>query len=202
MKRAGLALLLAALSANAETAIVIDTEKGEIEAVLDEVRAPNTVANFLRYVDDGRYNGGQFHRTVRSKFDNQPQNPIKIDVIQASVRAAVMRSPFPAIPLERTSHTGLSHIDGALSMARDRQPDSATSDFFICIGPQPELDAGGRRIADRQGFAVFGRVVSGMDVVRRIQDSPSGPTGPGATAASAGNQRLMPPIVIRSIRRK
>ncbi|MEP7367599.1 MAG: peptidylprolyl isomerase, partial [Acidobacteriota bacterium] len=175
---------------------------GNIEAVLDEAKAPISVANFLRYVDDGRYNGGQFHRTVRSKFDNQPQNPVKIDVVQASVRVDVMRNPFPPIALERTSQTGLRHLDGALSMARDAKVDSATSDFFICIGPQPELDYGGKRNPDGQGFAVFGRVIRGMDVVHKIQDSPSGPTGPGANAASAGNQRLIPPIAIRAIRRR
>lgn len=202
MRRAAAALLFAALAAQAEIAIVIQTEKGHIEAVLDEVKAPITVANFLRYLDDGHYNGGQFHRTVRSKFDNQPQNPIKIDVIQGSTRTATARNAYPPIALERTSQTGLRHIDGALSMARGENPDSATSDFFICIGPQPELDAGGKRNPDGQGFAVFGRVTKGMDAVRKIHDSPSGPTGPGANAASAGNQRLTPPIAIRAIRRR
>ena len=200
--RAAAALLLASLSVYAEVAIVIQTEKGDIEAVLDEKKAPITVANFLRYVDVGHYNGGQFHRTVRSKFDNQPQNPIKIDVVQASIRVDARKSAFPPILIERTSKTGLRHIDGALSMARDVNPDSATSDFFICIGPQPELDYGGKRNPDGQGFAVFGRVTNGMDVVHKIQDSPSGPTGPGANTASAGNQRLIPPIAIRAIRRR
>ena len=202
MTRRTTALLFAALAARAEIYIVIETEKGEIYAELDDKQAPITVANFLRYVDDGRYNRGQFHRTVRSKFDNQPQNPIKIDVIQASARLDAALKPFPPIPLERTSLTGLRHIDGALSMARGEKFDSATSDFFICIGAQPELDYGGKRNPDGQGFAVFGHVTSGMDVVRKIQDSPSGPTGPGANAASAGNQRLIPPISIRAIRRR
>ena len=202
MTRPAAALLLAALSVHAEVAIVIETEKGNIEAVLDEKKAPITVANFLRYVDAGHYNGGQFYRTVRSKFDNQPQNPIKIDVVQAGIRVDARKSAFPPIPMERTSQTGLRHIDGALSMARDVNPDSATSDFFICIGPQPELDYGGKRNPDGQGFAVFGRVTRGMDVVRKIQDSPSGPTGSAANANSAGNQRLIPPIAIRAIRRR
>jgi peptidyl-prolyl cis-trans isomerase A (cyclophilin A) len=202
MTRFGVALLLTSLVARAETPIVIETTLGNIEAVLHEDKAPITVANFLRYLVDGRYNGGQFHRTVRSKFDNQPMNPIKIDVIQASVRTGTGRSPYPAIPLERTSVTGLRHTDGALSMARGELADSATSDFFICIGPQPELDHGGKRNPDLQGFAVFGHVTKGMDVVRKIQDSPSGPTGPGANAASAGNQRLTPPIPILAVRRR
>jgi len=200
--RLAITLLLVAAAASAETNIVIQTEKGDIEAVLDEVKAPITVANFLRYLDDGRYNGGQFHRTVRSRFDNQPQNPIKIDVVQASVHRDAASKAFPPIPLERTSKTGLRHIDGALSMARGEKLNSATSDFFICIGPQPELDYGGKRNPDGQGFAVFGRVINGMDVVHKIQDSPSGPTGPGANAASAGNQRLIPPIAILAIRRR
>jgi peptidyl-prolyl cis-trans isomerase A (cyclophilin A) len=90
------------------------------------------------------------------------------------------------VPLERTSVTGLRHLDGTLSMARDG-PDTATSDFFICIGDQPSLDFGGKRNPDGQGFAAFGHVVGGMDVVRRIQ------------AAPADGQSLTPPVRIRSI---
>ncbi len=150
--------------------VVIETEAGEIEVEVDTVRAPNTAANFLTYVDGGFYDGGRFHRTV--KPDNQPTNDVKIEVIQAGASAARVRELFPAIPLEPTSATKLTHSDGVVSMARG-QPDTARDQFFICIGNQPELDFGGRRNPDGQGFAAFGRVVRGMDVVRKIQSAPS-----------------------------
>ncbi len=167
--------------------VLVRTELGTIELEIDSVRAPGTAANFLQYVDAGFYTGARFHRTVTPT--NQPQSPVKIEVIQAgpdsATRAARGRPP---IALERTSVTGLRHGDGTLSMARGG-PDTATSDFFICIGPQPELDFGGRRNADGQGFAAFGQVVAGGDVVRRIQ------------AAAADGQRLTPPIRITAIER-
>ena len=103
---------------------------------------------------------------------------------------------FPAIPLERTSVTGLKHVNGALSMARSG-PDSATSSFSIMIGDQPELDFGGKRNADGQGFAVFGKVVGGMDVVKKIQASKT-----GADAAPTGTETLEPPIKILRAYRK
>lgn len=160
----------------------IETELGDIDLEVDLVRASRTAANFLRYVDAGHYRGGRFHRTVR--LDNQPQNKVRIEVIQGGVSPAREAESLSPIPLERTSDTGLTHLDGTVSMARDA-PDTATSDIFICIGDQPELDFGGRRNPDGQGFAAFGRVVSGMDVVRKIQ------------AAPADGQSLTPPIAIR-----
>jgi len=164
---------------------VIQTPLGSMEVEVDTVRAPVTGHNFLRYVDQGSYRGGRFHRTVR--LDNQPEDRVKIEVIQGgpdSLRA----KDFPPIKLERTKETGLSHRDGTISMARGG-PDTATSDFFICIGDQPELDFGGKRNPDGQGFAAFGRVVRGMDVVRQIQ------------TARARGQRLTPPIEIVDITR-
>ena len=164
--------------------VTVRTGVGAFEVVVDTVRAPITAANFLRYVDAGGYADGYFHRTVRS--DNQASNPVKIDVIQASRARGVQG--FGQIPIERTSLTGLHHEDGAISMARGG-PDTAVSDFFICVGPQPELDFGGARNPDGQGFAVFGRVVSGMDVVRRIHEAP------------ADGQSLTPRIPIMSMER-
>ena len=150
--------------------VLIRTAMGEIEVEVDSVHAPVTAANFLRYVDLGFYsNFGRFHRTVRE--DNQPGSKVKIAVIQAGFEPYRAQG-FPPIPLERTSATGLRHVDGTLSMARD-SPDNATSDFFICIGDQPELDYGGKRNPDGQGFAAFGRVLRGMSVVRKIQDAPA-----------------------------
>jgi len=181
-----IALFFATTLLSAETRVRIDTTLGAIVVSVDEKRAPQTVANFLRYVDDGKYNGGRFHRTVKVAPDNQPANSVKIEVIQAG--PAEGQPAFPPIPLERTTVTGLKHIDGAISMARDG-PDTATGDFFICIGAQPELDFAGRRNADGQGFAAFGKVLSGMDVVKKIQQAP------------ADGQKLNPPVAIRKVER-
>ena len=166
--------------------VLIQTTRGDIVVELDTARAPATAKNFLRYVDARLYDGARFHRTVR--LANQPAQAVRIQVIQGGPSAARAARGFPPIPLERTSLTGLRHVDGALSMARDG-PDTATSDFFICVGDQPALDYGGPRNPDGQGFAAFGRVVKGMPVVRRIHGAP------------ADGQNLTPPIVIRSMRR-
>lgn len=168
--------------------VLIQTELGDIEVVLDAKRAPGTTENFLRYVDAGHYDGGRFHRTVRLKPDNQPNNTIKIEVIQAGVNPDKAKDGFPPIKLERTNVTGLKHKDGVISMAR-AFADTATSDFFICIGDQPELDFGGKRNTDAQGFAAFGKVVKGMDVVRKIHQSPF------------ADQRLTPPVRIIKAKR-
>jgi peptidyl-prolyl cis-trans isomerase A (cyclophilin A) len=166
--------------------VLIQTEKGDIDVELNAAQASITSANFLKYVDGKFYDGGRFHRTV--KPDNQLDNKVKIEVIQASTSPEKTKQEFAAIKLERTRDTKLSHKDGTISMARDG-PDTATSDFFICIGDQPELDFGGKRNPDGQGFAAFGRVVKGMDVVKKIQ------------AAPAEGQTLTPPMKILKITR-
>jgi peptidyl-prolyl cis-trans isomerase A (cyclophilin A) len=195
------AVLVAAVSVSAvltqagtPVRVRVQTELGDIVLELDPQRAPGTTANFLRYVDAGHYDGGVFHRTV--KMDNQPESPVKIEVIQAGVNPDRAKDGFAAIPLERTSVTGITHKDGAVSMARGA-PDSATSGWFICINDQPSLDFGGARNPDGQGFAAFGRVVSGMDVVRKIQQAPSSPDRKTNTEA----QRLTPPIKIAKVAR-
>jgi peptidyl-prolyl cis-trans isomerase A (cyclophilin A) len=165
--------------------VELKTELGTILLEVDRGRAPVTAENFLRYVREGFYDGGRFHRTVT--LFNQPGQRVKIEVVQAGIAPSRERDEYPPIPLERTRDTGLHHADGAVSMAR-AEPDTATSDIFICVGNQPELDFGGRRNPDGQGFAVFGRVVKGMDVVRRIQ------------AAPAEGQTLTPPVTILSAR--
>jgi peptidyl-prolyl cis-trans isomerase A (cyclophilin A) len=172
----------------------VQTSLGDIVLELDPARAPNTTANFLKYVDAGHYDGGTFHRTV--KMDNQPESPVKIEVIQAGVNADKAKAGFPAIALERTTATGLKHVNGAVSMARGT-PDSATSGWFICINDQPSLDFGGARNPDGQGFAAFGKVVSGMDVVRRIQQAPSSADRTTNTEA----QKLTPPITVVKVAR-
>ena len=150
----------------ANPTVVLKTELGEIllEILVDE--APVTAANFLRYVDEGRLAGATFYRTVR--MDNQPHNTVKIEVIQGGLGFDQHPNQLRPIAHETTETTGILHEDGTISMARN-QPGSASSEFFICIGEQPELDFGGRRNPDGQGFAAFGRVLSGMDVVRSIQ---------------------------------
>src|SRR6516162_7584567 len=177
-----------------QTRVSIETEAGVIEAVLDDQKAPITVANFLKYVDAGQYGGAEFFRTVRTRPDNQPKVSVKIDVIQAQVNPTFRGKSFGPITLERTRDTGLKHLDGSLSMPRNT-PDSATSGFSICIGDQPEMDFGGRRNSDGQGFAVFGRVTSGMETVRKIHALPSGPSA-AKDGVSAGEQRLTPAVKI------
>ena len=173
--------------------VVMTTALGEIEVVLHAGYAPVTVSNFLRYVDEGQYNGGVFHRTVT--MQNQPNNAVKIEVIQGAVNPKFRDESYPPksghdpILLERTNKTGLKHKDGAISMARSG-PDTATSGFFFCIGDQPDLDFGGKRNPDGQGFAAFGRVILGMDVLKKIQMS------------TREGQTLKPPIVIEKVERK
>lgn len=170
------------------TVVLITTPLGDVEVEVHRDRAPVTSENFLRYVDEGLLDGTTFFRTVT--VDNQPGSEVKIEVIQGGTEPvdASYPSRYPPIEHETTEVTGLSHVDGAVSMAR-WAPGTATSSFFICIGDQPELDHGGRRNPDGQGFAAFGRVIHGMDVVREIHGQPH------------QGQRLEPPIEITSCRR-
>jgi peptidyl-prolyl cis-trans isomerase A (cyclophilin A) len=168
--------------------VVVQTELGEIEIEVESARAPVTSANFLKYVEARHFAGGTFHRTV--KMDNQPDNAIKIEVIQAGVNPDKAKEGFAPIPLERTNKTGILHKDGTVSMARGGA-DTATSGFFICINDQPSLDFGGMRNADGQGFAAFGHVVRGMDVVRRIHQAPN-----------SDAQKLTPAVKIVAVTRQ
>lgn len=192
-------LLLAASDETVSVRMV--TSAGVIELELYPQQAPVTVANFLRYVDAGAYNGGQFYRVVR--LDNQPQSPVKIEVIQGGLGIgtydAARKPEFPPIAHETTQQTGLKHTDGVLSMAR-LEPGSATSEFFICINDQPSLDYGGARNPDGQGFAAFGRVTRGMDVVQAIQAGSSGGEIPPGRAAVNG-QLLDEPVMIQLVER-
>lgn len=172
--------------------VIMSTMHGDIRISLDRANAPLSTANFLRYVDGGHYDGATFYRTVR--YDNDNGNP-KIEVIQGGLRDA--DAPFDAIDHEDTEQTGILHTDGVISMARD-EIGTASSDFFICIGDQPGLDKGEVRNADEQGFAAFGKVVAGMDVVRRIHVSPS--SAPGYSEYVAG-QIIAEPVLIERVRR-
>ena len=173
--------------------VIMLTSQGEIRIALDMQKAPVTTANFLRYVDGNHYDGATFYRAVR--YENDNGNP-KIEVIQGGIRGA--KTPFEPIAHEDTEQTGIRHTDGVISMARDGIG-TASSEFFICIGDQPGLDKGQPRYADKQGFAAFGRVVSGMDVVRKIHGLPS--NAPGYSAYVVG-QIIEKPVVIESVRRE
>ena len=167
---------------NAKCQLVkITTSVGDIVVKLESERAPITVANFLEYVKGGYYNGGSFFRTVHA--DNQPDSPVKITVIQAGSHPWKQNFLYEPIPLERTNQTGISHVHGTISMAR-AAPNTAQDSFFICIDDQPALDFGGKRNPDGQGFAAFGQVIEGMDVVLKINQSPS------------EGQAIVPPVMI------
>jgi len=149
--------------------VKIKTELGDIIIEIDTINAPVTAANFLKYVDDKIFNSAFFYRVVR--MDNQPNNEIKIEVIQGGL--GFDESPLSLSPIEHetTDKTGILHKDGVISMAR-MEPGTASSEIFICVGDQPELDFGGKRNPDGQGFAAFGKVIKGMEVVREIQSKP------------------------------
>jgi peptidyl-prolyl cis-trans isomerase A (cyclophilin A) len=170
---------------NRNPEVLIKTSLGDIVVEIYEKEAPITSANFLSYVKKGRYHGATFYRTVR--MDNQPNNDIKIEVIQGGLKEDDQNLSLPPIHHETTEKTGILHKDGVISMARN-EPGTASSEFFICIGDQPELDFGGKRNPDGQGFAAFGRIIQGMEIVSKIQNQP------------ASGQWLNPEIVINEIR--
>ena len=168
-----------------EVLVRLETPLGVIDLAIDTRHAPITAANFLKYLDGGFYNAGRFHRATRpDNYTPTPPNRPMMHIIQAGINPERRGEAFPPIPLERTSVTGLRHVVGTVSMARTPEADSARSDFFICLDDQPSLDFGGLRFDDGQGAAAFGRVVAGMDVVRKIQQQP------------VQKQALTPPISI------
>jgi peptidyl-prolyl cis-trans isomerase A (cyclophilin A) len=150
--------------------VIIQTSIGNIVIAVDTLHAPVTGKNFLFHCRQGTYQKGFFYRAV--KPDNQPDNQIKIEVVQAGLLHSAEIEKYPVIIHENTNLTGLKHLNGTVSMAR-AEPGTASTEFFICINKQPELDFGGKRNPDGQGFAAFGRVVEGMDVVKRIQQLPT-----------------------------
>lgn len=168
--------------------VTLLTSEGPIVLELEKQRAPFTTANFLRYVDQKRLDGVAFYRATKVAPG--------FGLIQGGARNDPKRILKP-IAHEPTTITGLSHVDGAISMARGA-PGSANGDFFIAIGSMPSLDAHPDQAGDNLGFAVFGRVVEGMDVVRRILDAPTSPTeGEGAMKG----QMLAAPVRITAARR-
>ena len=176
MTRATIAILAALLGslafAGESVRVVMSTGEGDIEIDLFTDKAPVTAGNFLQLVDNGLLDGGSFYRVVT--YENDKGSP-KIEVIQGG-RGDALEGEIEPIEHETTEQTGILHTDGVISMARGGVG-SATSEFFIVIGDQPGLDHGQPRNADMQGFAAFGQVVKGMDVVRKIHGLPAdGPT--------------------------
>ncbi len=161
------------------------TSAGPIVLALDTRRAPATTANFLAYVDDGRFDGTSFYRAARSKAAPG------LGFVQGGIRTDARRI-LPPFPLETTATTGLRHLDATVSMARGGTADSAGGNFFITVGPAPAMDARG----DYPGYAAFGRVAGGMDTVRRILARPTG----GGLDAMKG-QLILRPVILVSARR-
>ena len=160
-------MTMAAVSTNPK--VMIRTGLGDIILEIYVDKAPITAGNFLKYVREDRFRGAGFYRVVRE--DNQPHDKIKIAVIQGGLLDDIPGQSLPPIAHETTAQTGILHKDGVISMAR-LKPGTATSEFFICVGDQPELDFDGKRNPDGQGFAAFGRVINGMEVVYRILQQP------------------------------
>jgi peptidyl-prolyl cis-trans isomerase A (cyclophilin A) len=151
-------------NANDNPHIQIVTSLGDIEVELFPKQAPKTVAAFLQNIDAGLYKNTNFYRVLKNEDLNADDN---YGIIQGGIWPAA--KTVTAIPLESTNATGLTHISGTISMARTSGA-QATSEFFICIGEQKVFDQGGDLPEDKLGFAAFGKVVSGMNVVRKIQD--------------------------------
>lgn len=169
--------------------VAIETDKGTIVVELEDQKAPITAKNFLYYVDKHRFDGGQFFRANRAKGAPGAGS------IQGQPKPYSRRAP--PIAHESTLKTGLKHKTGAISMGRDA-PGSATADFFICASPQPYLDAKPGKSDAAQGYAVFGYVVQGMDVVKKIL---AGRTDGQTDVPSMKGQILNPPVKIISMKR-
>ncbi len=181
-----------AMSDDATVRTIMSTDMGDIEIDIFVGKAPISAANFLQLVDGGHLDGGTFYRVVN--YANDKGSP-KIEVIQGGLN--VDEGPFPPIEHETTEQTGILHTDGVISMARG-DVGTAPTEFFIVIGEQPALDYGAVRNPDQQGFAAFGKVVNGMDVVRAINESPAD----GATDSDyTKGQMLTEPVMIISVKR-
>lgn len=168
--------------------IEIQTEKGNIEIELYPLQAPKTVAAFLSYIDSGYYTKTSFYRVLNN--ENQASNAFKTELIQGGMWRTKNRQAMtiPGVPHETTEQTKILHTDGVISLARN-EPGSGTTEFFICIGKQPGLDYGGENVEDRQGYATFGKVVKGMEIVRKI------------SRQNENDQYFDPPVAIYAIKR-
>lgn len=184
-------LLLCLISTGCNSAgkyprILISTERGNIEAELYPDKAPKSVAAFLSYVDAGYYNNSSFYRILR--VDGIGAHGTGL--IQGGTWSATGKPGpvVPGLPHESTKQTGLTHTDGTLSLARTT-PGTAGTEFFICIGNQQQFDYGNSRGEDKEGFAAFGRVTDGMEIVKEIHDQPY------------SGDHFVKPVLVRSIKR-
>lgn len=165
--------------------VEIETAFGDIEIELYPDQAPKSVGAFLSYIDSGFYKNATFYRVLNT--DNQPSNAPKAELIQGGLYGH-KRPELPGIPHETTEQTKILHKDGTISLAR-LEPGSANTEFFICIGDQPGFDFGGENNPDKQGYAAFGKVVKGMDIVRKVYRAPE------------DDQRFDPPVSIYGIKK-
>ncbi|HTN36797.1 MAG TPA: peptidylprolyl isomerase [Arachidicoccus sp.] len=183
-----LLLLLGCGQKYSEPHVLIETKFGDIELALYPDRAPKTVAAFLSYVDQGLYNDASFYRVLNK--DNQATDASKSELIQGGIwqtNPDKLRT-LKGIPHESTQRTGIKHLNGTISLAREA-PGTANSEFFIVIGDQKGYDSGGVNNPDHLGYAAFGRVVRGMDIVQLLYNKPE------------RDQSFDPPIPIFTIKR-
>ena len=168
--------------------VIIETNLGDIEVELYADKAPKTVTAFLSYIDSGFYKSSSFYRVL--KEENQPSAAFKSELIQGGIWQTNYKRgvSLKGIPHETTKQTGILHKNGAISLARTT-PGTASSEFFISIGDQPPYDYGGMANPDGQGFAAFGKVFKGMDVVKKIHHQPE------------NGEDFYPPIKILNIKK-
>lgn len=171
-------------SRNRSPRVLIKTQMGDLLVEVYPDLAPVTSNNFLDHVEKGTYTNSIFYRVVR--MDNQPQNKVKIEVIQGGLFDDDLIESQSPIEHETTEVSGILHTNGVISMAR-MGPGTASTEFFICIGNQPSLDWGGGRNPDGQGFAAFGKVIRGIEIAEAIQKLPD------------DNQYLIEKVVINEI---
>lgn len=169
--------------------IVIETAYGDIELELYADKAPKTVTAFLNYIDNDLYAKASFYRVLND--ENQPSNAPKSELIQGGIWKSNVNEAMQkkGIEHEPTNKTGVLHKTGVISLART-ELGTASTEFFICIHDEPGLDFGGENVADKQGFAAFGKVIRGMDIVMKIYRQ------------NEADQYFDPPITIFSIKRK
>lgn len=156
---------------NKNPRIEIRTRLGDIQVELFPAQAPQTVKAVLAYIDSGMYRDAAFYRVLN--MANQPSDAPKAELIQGGLwnKKGVRRADLAGIPHESTKQTGIRHTNGVVSLAR-QEPGTANTEFFICVSDQPGFDYGGENNPDGQGYAAFGKVIKGMDIVRRIYDRP------------------------------
>ncbi len=168
--------------------VKIETQYGDIIVELYPEKAPKSVAAFLSYVDAGLYKNSSFYRVL--KEENQPSSAFKSQLIQGGIWQSNNKKAvtLKGIPHETTQQSGILHTNGTISLARTA-PGTASSEFFICVGDQPTYDYGNNANPDKLGYAAFGRVIKGMDVVQKIHSQPE------------DGENFNPPVLIADIKR-